>query len=467
MYRWSRPPDGLRGAALVLAAVLLTTACGASMPAAEQTTPASTPAPVRAHPPTTAGTGAATGAMPGRGDLIAARVGGPDVAARRLRFVDARSGSIEADLPDGVIDRDAGLVYVTAPESGGTRVSALDLTTGLAVRSGLAPGILVLPTIGVDATPVGLSGDGGTLVLVEASGAEAKAPPSPDAVAPISSRFAVLDTGLAADARPVQLEGRYSFDALSPNGNLLYLVEHLPLDHPTDYQVRAYDVAVGALRDGVIVDKAAGSLLMSGEPVAQVPSHGGGWIYTLYRNATEGPFIHALDAQDSFALCIFPARRDPALSAASAARSWELGLSPDGGWLYAANSRLGTVLQVQTATTTMTRTVDGFDGTPSPTSGASDRAGSAADAPPRGMAIADDGLYLTTADAVLRLTVPSLSPADRWPVTSTVAGLAARPAGGSYSVTADGALGSFGEGVAATPVSLGGPARILWVQRRP
>ncbi len=73
---------------------------------------------------------------------------------------------------------------------------------------------------------------------------------------------------------------------------------------PTNYQVQAYDVAAGHLLPGVIADKRQAGWVMSGYPVAWAETGDGGWVYTLYRQDDNYPFVHALDTVHRRAVCI-------------------------------------------------------------------------------------------------------------------------------------------------------------------
>jgi DNA-binding beta-propeller fold protein YncE len=80
---------------------------------------------------------------------------------------------------------------------------------------------------------------------------------------------------------------------------------------------------------------------MSGTRHAAVPTPDGQWLFSLYINAQTGPFIHALNLTNRFALCIdlpLTAQEQKAKSA-----TWSLTLTPDGKTLYAANGELGVV----------------------------------------------------------------------------------------------------------------------------
>ena len=70
------------------------------------------------------------------------------------------------------------------------------------------------------------------------------------------------------------------------------------------YRVRAYDVPSARLDPRVVADKRQAGWLMSGFPVARATGAGGRWIYTLYQQADNYPFVHALDAVDRTAVCI-------------------------------------------------------------------------------------------------------------------------------------------------------------------
>src|SRR4029077_6581286 len=102
-------------------------------------------------------------------------------------------------------------------------------------------------------------------------------------------------------ATTIELRGAFEFDALSPRGAVLYVVEHL--DGQTGrYQVRAVDVATGLLRDQVIADKRNIDEAMAGWPIAQL-RRPDGVVLTLYRGL-EHPFVHALNTAEAWAVCL-------------------------------------------------------------------------------------------------------------------------------------------------------------------
>lgn len=253
------------------------------------------------------------------------------------------------DLPAGLPARpDWGRMVVATPLGGRTIVRDLVVQPGFGGPQIEVDGDWRLPTIGHDAIPAGLSADGSTLVLVEARAASASAE------APTKARFAVLRvTPLERPHRIVELPGDFEYDAISPDGATLYVVEHLAAKPGGRYQVRAVDVASGTLRNDVVADKRNISEPMAGWPLAQLRRPDGG-VFTLYRGA-EHPFIHALDTAQGTAVCIdLPATGggDP-----EAARDWGLAPTPDGTAIFAVNATLGLALEVDPAQLGIRRSV--------------------------------------------------------------------------------------------------------------
>ncbi|HEY3922176.1 MAG TPA: hypothetical protein VGL76_08690 [Gaiellaceae bacterium] len=143
----------------------------------------------------------------------------------------------------------------------------------------------------------GLSADERTLVLAQ------QPHPTNDGVVHNSS-FLVLRTKPLRVVQTVKLQGDFGFDALSPHGGTLYLIQHLLDEGTFRYRVRAYDLVAHRLLPGVIADKTQRDWLMNGFPVTRATSPGGRWVYTLYSNPDNYPFVHALDTVKRTAVCI-------------------------------------------------------------------------------------------------------------------------------------------------------------------
>ncbi len=107
----------------------------------------------------------------------------------------------------------------------------------------------------------------------------------------------------AADGSRHRLAGRFTFDALSSNGRLLYLVEHRPPAGSENYRVRLFNLRTGKLRPQPIADKANLETDMTGAPKARATTASGEWVFTLYRDPHHS-FVHALNVDEAYALCL-------------------------------------------------------------------------------------------------------------------------------------------------------------------
>jgi hypothetical protein len=213
------------------------------------------------------------------------------------------------------------------------------------------PGRWRLPTIGDSTLPVGVSSDGSTIALVEAD----------VAIGAPTTRFAVVEHAFGgkpssvgdADlrlARVVELRGQFAYDALSPDGRILYVIQHLDESAGGHYQVRAVDIPSGTLRPDVIVDKANPDEWMAGYPIAQI-RRTDGVVMTLY-DGPEHPFVHALQSAEAWALCI-----DLPAAAGTERSGWGLTVEPDGRTVYAANGDAGIVFELDPTEFAIRRTV--------------------------------------------------------------------------------------------------------------
>ena len=235
---------------------------------------------------------------------------------------------LPAAIPDG---RWAHLVTAT-PAGSGTRVQQLAIASGMDEPDNVFKGHWRLPTIGSDPLPVGRSADGNTLALVEETGTGATT----------TSRFAVVDLSRKRLPKIIELSGSFDFDAISPNGTTLYVIEHQDAQAGGHYQVRAVDASSGRLAEGAIVDKGNPGEAMAGWAIEQ-QRLAQGLVMTLYRGH-EHPFVHALDTINSGAICIDlpPTRHDDAVAAAD----WGLASSPDGLSVYAINATIGVAVDI-------------------------------------------------------------------------------------------------------------------------
>jgi hypothetical protein len=207
----------------------------------------------------------------------------------------------------GVLQGQAGIArgdvrYVAVPGPNGTTLEAIRRQGGRVLKFKPLSGSWGIPLVAYDGSAGGLSVDGRTLVLAEATG-----------VFPGKKRtsFLVLDTKKFRVLETVVLKGSFSFDALSPNARRLYLIEHLwSAESSPRYRVRAFDLRTQRLLARVISDKTSWETDMQGMPVSRLAHDG--WAYTLYGAVGPRPFIHALDLRHATAVCIdMPWRYQP------------------------------------------------------------------------------------------------------------------------------------------------------------
>lgn len=276
--------------------------------------------------------------------LLVGRAGEPG-----LQLIEAQTGEVAIDLPPGAPDPDWHRLVTAKVDGSRTTVSDEIVQPGLGGPRLQLEGAWRLPTIGSERVSAGVSLDGSTIALV------------PAGETPGVSRFAIashvladrLSTAREANLRlerVIELPGSFDYDALSPDGRILYVAQHLDTV-PGAYQVRAVDVSTGRLRDGVIVDKRNIDETMAGWPIAQL-RRPDGVVLTLYRG-TEHPFIHALNTVDAWAVCI-----DLPASPGSAAEVGDWGLAPsdNGAAVYAINASLGLAAEINPSELTVRRT---------------------------------------------------------------------------------------------------------------
>ena len=185
--------------------------------------------------------------------------------------------------------------YVTlrsGPRS--TVVARVARNGGRIVRSKILQGTFTIPAVAYDRSASGLSADGRVLVLIQPRVAFPRARTS----------FAILDARTLRLRRVLQLQGDFSFDAISPRGNRIYLINYLSASDPTKYAVRAYDLGAGRLLPNPVVDPHEADEQMRGQPISRTTSPDGRWAYTLYDGNGKTPFVHALDTSRSTARCI-------------------------------------------------------------------------------------------------------------------------------------------------------------------
>ena len=196
---------------------------------------------------------------------------------------------------DGVRAGSGDVRYVTIGTARSTLVAAIRVRGGRVLRTRMLHGFYGIPIVTYDGTTGGVSGNG-RRVVVSSYG------PLPGNAG--TTRFVVLSTKTLKPHRLVELSGAWSYDAISPDGKTLYLVEHLSAGPNPRYRVRVFDLDRGRLLPNAIVDRLEKEEVMGGQPATRASSPDGRWAYTLYARAKGEPFVHALDTARRAAFCI-------------------------------------------------------------------------------------------------------------------------------------------------------------------
>lgn len=193
-----------------------------------------------------------------------------------------------------------------------TVVTQIDKRGGRVGRWWTVPGPYSIPAAAYDDRAGGLSSDGGTLVLSRFSWIY---PPRTTNLAILNTRLYLRHPGGGKRPRhairKVHLDGSFSYDAISPDGSRIYLIEHLSPYYGGPYRVRALETKSGKLLPKPIVDPSEPWEQMQGTPISRVTGADGRWAYTLYSAHQKGrydrahkPFIHALDTVAGKAVCV-------------------------------------------------------------------------------------------------------------------------------------------------------------------
>jgi hypothetical protein len=200
---------------------------------------------------------------------------------------------------NGVMSPGGKVRYVARGGAGATtRVVAETRDDGNVLRSATLRGRFGIPAVTFNGEIGGLSPDGSTLVLADTRTGNGEYPLKRH------SSLVVLEAKSLRVRERIELPGHYTFDALSPDGSRLYLIQHVSAAKLMHYVVRAYDLTRGQLLPGRIADKTQRGWVMNGMPLTRTTSADGRWVYTFYDNPGGYPFVHALDTVQGVAHCI-------------------------------------------------------------------------------------------------------------------------------------------------------------------
>lgn len=202
---------------------------------------------------------------------------------------------VDQTFGEGVVSADGSSRFVTIGAGGKTVVMAISTHSGEVTDHTTTDGTFTVPAIAVDGTASGLSADGETLALI-----------SPRQSFPRkTTEFQTYEAQrLRRGPQNISLDGDFSFDALSPDGETMYVIQYTDRRDPGAYQVHSYDLAARELDPEPILDSEESPDDMRGFPMTRATSPDGSWEYTLYDGGGAHPFIHALDVAEGATVCI-------------------------------------------------------------------------------------------------------------------------------------------------------------------
>ncbi len=246
------------------------------------------------------------------------------------------NGGAFTSLPAGLISQDHKHIYTATPQAGRTSITVTNMKDGKVIRRFSIAG--TYSTVKQGYTQSVLSANGRWLVLKQLAATQTK------------SEFAFIDTQVGKLVKTIQLQGDFDLDAVSPDGNRVYLLERLH-DGSGHYYVRLYKVDANQLDPNIIVDKSEiNDPKMTGSALTRQMANGGITAYTLYTDTAHNiAFVHALPLASNYigARCITL----PTGKSVNLLRYYTLALSSDGSLLYAANAALGMIVVINVSDT--------------------------------------------------------------------------------------------------------------------
>jgi len=194
----------------------------------------------------------------------------------------------------GVVGPRGTIRYVTVPAGRGTVLEAVSVRSGMIRRWRYFDGSYGVPLVAFDNTSGGLARNGRRLVLVSHK-------------LQVRTRILVVDPDTFRPRARLRLQGMWAFDALSPSGSLLYLLQYggwLSNGQAQSYAVRALNLNTKQLYASSVVDRREPDEKMTGMALTRVESRDGSWAYTFYSRQKKAPFVHALDTVHRRAFCV-------------------------------------------------------------------------------------------------------------------------------------------------------------------
>jgi hypothetical protein len=242
---------------------------------------------------------------------------------------------------EGVLSADGRVRFLAIPDRGDTLLERVDAETGALQWKRRVSGEWTVPAVSLDGDTAGIAAGGGRLILIQ-----------PRSSFPQRSfSLLVVDPDTLYPRRVIRLRGDFSFDAISPDGETVFLVEYPDPRDRNDYRLRRLVLPRGRLLPGSLLPENESDEEMRGFPMSRVTGLRGRWEYTLYdggatypgREVGE-PFVHALDTVGERTLCIDLGWIKPA-----AVGRMDLQLSADGSEVAVVDPRFGVIGRIDAA----------------------------------------------------------------------------------------------------------------------
>jgi hypothetical protein len=263
--------------------------------------------------------------------------GGFSNSGETVKVLDSGTGAIVRELPIGTPTADWSRYYTVTQLTGSAKLQSTDPASGRSIAQATIPAGFTLPTFGLGPT-AGLSPNGMWIALTSQSKAAGGA---------VTTSFLVGASALSEAFKTIRVNGDFLFDALSNDGNSLYLIQKMT--DPNHYRVRLYDIGNHYLMPQAVADKRDPNEPMNGIRGDSAASVAANQVFTVYVRQG-GPFIHALTLGQPFAFCIdLPTKNKSDIEQQF---HWALAISTDGTSLYAVNPALGTVAVMTTGDVT-------------------------------------------------------------------------------------------------------------------
>ena len=256
-----------------------------------------------------------------------------EATAQSIVVINSRNHSIERHLPLGAPSPDWKHLYSMVGDS----LVDTNPLTGVTQNAAPVGAGYGLPLATHNGLPGGLSPAGRWLVL---QGSDSRA-----------THMAVMNTATFKVTDRFDMTGRFNFDAISDDGQRLYLIQYL---NGKEYYVRLFDIPTNSLDANIVVDKSDGNQAMAGLRLSGIATPDGGSLFSMYVRENESPFIHALSLQGPFAFCLdLPGA---GYARGKEAMQWALAMNRDGSRVYAINGASGTVAEVDSNQMQVVRT---------------------------------------------------------------------------------------------------------------